>query len=115
MRLNLPILQAAYELLAATEPFIKWNLPDGEDVTFKVAKTPRDYGWYNKHPGTAHLIAISGASVDLLPTLLETMAHEMIHLHEHQIGLRNKYHGRSFYKLVNDVCDAHPNFDRKRF
>lgn len=107
-------LRAAYDFLATTPPFNKWNLPDGDDITFRVAKDRTLFGWHDKRRGKPHLIAISEYLVGQITTLMETMSHEMIHLHEERSCIRGN-HGPAFKKFAEQVCKIHTCFDRKRF
>ena len=116
MPLNLTpdVLRAAYDYLNATRPFVRWNLPDGDDVVFRVVRTPNLYAWYERKRGR-HLIAVSRSSVGHTPTLIETMAHEMIHLHEEANGAKTRgEHSAAFKRWAVQVCAVH-GFDPKRF
>lgn len=109
-------LRAAYDYLNTTPPFNRWNLPDGEDVNFKVAKDPHNYAWHDKRKGKRHLLVVSQANVGHTQTLLESVAHEMIHVHEEHAGAgtRGVEHSRAFGKWAGQVCKIH-GFDPKRF
>ena len=116
LKLTPHVLQQAYELLSATEPFSRWNLPDSDDVKFTVAKDKTCFGWHVKGHGSPHTIAISTAKVGTLFVLLATMAHEMVHMHEFQIGLRGKAENTiAFKKFAAQVCKSHTCFDLKSF
>jgi len=109
------LLRATYALLNETPPFSKWNLPDADDVAFHVAKGKAAYGrhW---HDGVQHHLEISSGLNGSLRTLIETMAHEMIHVHERQAGtaVSGVAHSRAFQKWASQVCKAH-GFDPKPF
>lgn len=109
------VLRAAYDYLATTPPFDKWNLPDGDDVTFRVARDPQLFGWCDRKRGR-WLIAISETTVGHTATLLETMAHEIVHMHEDGTGAgRGKgQHSAAFKKWAAQVSQIH-GFDPKRF
>ena len=112
--LNPEILEQAYEYVRATPPFCKWNLPDGEDVVFRVVWDPTRRGWYNKIKGR-HVIAVSSRCTGHTSSLIETMAHEMIHLHQESAGMENgAQHNAAFLKLAAQVCKVH-GFDPKLF
>jgi hypothetical protein len=108
-------LRAAYAFLNETPPFSRWNLPDADDVDFKVARTATHFGWYTVN-GNNHLIAVSCAPVRDTQTLLATMAHEMIHVHERQAGACRSgvQHGAAFRRWAAQVCRIH-GFDPKDF
>ena len=106
------MLEAAYELLRATPPFNRWKLPHADDVEFHVTTSPH-HDAICCEPGGIH---VSGALHSYLPGVLQTMAHEMIHLyHMRQNTFRqDAAHGEAFRKAVRQVCRYH-GFDPKRF
>jgi len=116
LRLTPELLEAAYDLLCHTAPFDRWNLPAGEDVDFKVIRTDDkrgDYFWCAKRK--QHVIRISSKCIGTLANLVETMAHEMIHLHEKASGFATSAeHSAAFRKLAAQVCKAH-RFDPLAF
>lgn len=112
LKLNPEILRCAYQFLVETSPFRTWNLPDGEDVTFKVVNDPSLYGWHEKKRGK-HTIAISHRVVGHTHTLMGAMAHELIHLHQSNSGMPLS-HGEAFQKLSAAVSKVH-GFDPKAF
>lgn len=107
-------LRAAYDYLATTPPFNKWNLPDGEDVAFRVVRSTADQGWYTRE-GKKHVIGISSRLVGHTISLIGVMSHEMIHLHmAHScVGPWDK-HTAAFKKMGERVCKIH-GFDPKYF
>lgn len=108
-------LRSLYDFLATTPPFSKWNLPDGEDVIFRVLRRPDRFGQY-QWTGNKHTIGISTACVGQTATLVQTMAHEMIHLHEEHNGACSPgaIHSAAFRKWAAQVCRIH-GFDEKAF
>jgi hypothetical protein len=115
LKLTRDNLRAAYAYLSETEPFSRWNLPDADDVTFKVARSAAYFGWHT-FDGSHHVIAISGATVHDTATLLATMAHELIHVHEHHAKQCRRAGGHSiaFHRWAAQVCRAH-GFEPKGF
>jgi hypothetical protein len=112
--LNHYVLAAAYDYLAATEPFCRWNLPEGEDVAFKVIRDRQRCGSYQR-VGDTHTISISAAAIGHTTSLMQIMAHEMIHLHEEAAGMVTPAeHSAAFRKLAAVVCRFH-GFDPKMF
>ena len=108
-------LQAAYDFLSTTEPFNKWNLPEGDDVVFSVIRDPKLRGYYifeNKR----HRIYVSASTIGHTQNLIGVMAHEMIHLHEQEAGMcrQDVEHSAAFKKLAARVCKIH-GFDPKLF
>ena len=111
------VLAAAYAFVAATEPFRRWNLPDSEDVKFQVISSTKNFAHYRWDGG--HTIAVSSRSVGHAATLIEKMAHEVIHLHLEATGMESRskdpnVHNMAFRKLAADVCRIH-GFDPKAF
>lgn len=104
-------LRAAYAFLDETPPFNRWNLPDAEDVIFRVVRTPAMHGWHNYLEGK-HQIGISRPKSTL--NLIMTMAHEMVHVREWQLKVRGPAHGAAFQKLAWQIC-GHHNFDPTTF
>jgi hypothetical protein len=115
LRITADLLRATYDMLNCCAPFDKFNLPDGEDVTFRVIKDKTLYGWYQQD-GDQHVIAVSSAKCGHLFTVVMTMAHEMVHLIQRESGMdvKRSFHGPAFQKLATKVCD-HLGFDPKMF
>lgn len=107
-------LRAAYNYFCETPPFNKWNLPDGDDVEFRVVRDRSLFGWHS-FDGEKHIIAVSSSTVGHSMTLLRTMAHEMVHVHERRTGSCNSVgHSAAFKRWSEQVCTAH-GFDPKGF
>jgi len=111
-------LAAAYDYLRTTPPFSRWNLPDSEEIIFSVSKTSRDFGWY-RFDGKRHCINASTGKIGQTNTLMEFMAHEMVHLHLEQTGVESRRgtpytHNAAFKRFAAQACKAH-GFDPKAF
>lgn len=119
MKLTPDLLASAYSMLRETAPFDGWDLPDADDVRFRVLKTTRLYG-----DAVATLrgrtrvaenwqIRLSEGKHSRLSGVLETMAHEMVHVHLREIGCHSdsSHHGPAFQACAKQVTDAHPEFD----
>lgn len=111
-------LAAAYDYLKSTPPFSKWNLPESDEVLFKVTRVR---GWFGRYRwnGKKHTIEVSSASIGQTQTLLRYMAHEMVHLHLEDIGMESRTggpntHNAAFRVLAAHVCKVH-GFDPKAF
>lgn len=112
------MLAAAYTYLTSTPPFSCWNLPDAEDIEFKVSRRGGEFGRYQWN-GRRHAISMSTKSIGQTATLLQYLAHEIIHLHLEIIGAESKspnpdVHNEAFRKLAAKVCRIH-GFDPKAF
>lgn len=103
------LIEHAYELLRATQPFKKWKLPPADALGFKVTAQGDRYGHYNDGKPQGHWphIAISTVHVKDLKTLLEVLAHEMVHIRQGQLGRDVADHGRVFKRLAAQVCKRH--------
>lgn len=112
LKLTPEILAAGYDFLRTTPPFDRWNLPESEDVTFRVIKDAAVFGLHDVVNGK-HRIAVSNRNVGHTDTLIAVVAHEMIHLHQDQCGLR-RTHGGAFTRWADQVCRRH-GFDPRMF
>jgi hypothetical protein len=124
MELTPDVLRAAYNYLSETEPFNKWNMPDAEDIVFKVVnKGARN----NRMQGCVHTTIHSGDRCEFVidiserhhyhtVSLMLTMAHEMIHVHQRHncINRGKNSHDAAFKKYALEVCAAH-GFDPGQF
>lgn len=104
-------LQLAYEYLSACPPFDKWNMPDGDDIDFKVGRSRGEFGCYQQK--AKHTVIISSHLIGRTAALLETMAHEMIHIHQDRTGMPLT-HDLAFKRMAARVCTVH-GFDPKPF
>jgi hypothetical protein len=101
------ILRAAYDYLNAIPPISKWNLPDSEDIRFQVSRDKKTWGWDTFDPGcNKHCIAVSCRWVGHTHSLLLVMAHEIIHVHQRQLGL-SVSHAKSFHKFALQIANVH--------
>lgn len=115
LRLTPDVLRACYDFLNECEPFSHWALPDSDDITFKVARGKSCHGWYEFKNGK-HLIAISSGMVGHTSSLISTMSHEMIHVHESNAGAcrAGVEHSAAFQRWAAQVCGVH-GFDPMAF
>lgn len=115
--LSKEMLEAAYEFIISTPPFVRWNLPDAQDVIFRVTRDPGRRGHYRRDRYGRKEIAISSAAIGHTHSLMEVMAHEVLHLHEDQLGILYKTkaeHSGFFRKQAERICKYH-GFDPKLF
>lgn len=112
IRLTPDLIRAGYDLLAETEPFKKWNLPDSDEIKFRVYRSS-DYGSFQTD-GPDMTMCVSEKMVGHLSTLIETIAHEKIHVYQHITGMPMD-HGPGFRKLAALVCRHHREFDPRNF
>jgi hypothetical protein len=106
-----------YDYIRTTPPFRNWNLPEAEEVVFRVTRDPGRKGHYRRDRYGRREIAVSIASIGYTGSLAEVMAHEMIHLHEDMVGIlykSNAEHTRFFRRNAEIVCKFH-GFDPRLF
>jgi hypothetical protein len=104
---NMP---TAYEYLRSCEPLCRWKLPEADEVVFRVTRHKDRYGhqWGDQRaPGGE--IALSEVNIGSSDKLLEKMAHEMIHHHQHLRGTETAgtQHNAEFKRLARAVCAVH--------
>ena len=86
LRLTPDMLAAAYDFLRATPPFKSWKLPEAEEVGFHVVRDTKIFADFGMDEAGIPLIRVSEARNGHAVTLLATMGHEMIHLHQVRLG-----------------------------
>lgn len=106
-------LAAGYELLRASPPFCRWNLPKSDAVRFRVLRTRTKFGDYCPIP--VDTFRVSAGTVSQLEGMLIVLAHEIVHLRLKRMGAKNwDKHGEEFLKLSAAVCKVH-GWDVKGF
>jgi hypothetical protein len=116
--LTTEMMAAGYDFLATTPPFSGWNLPDAEDVVFKLSRGEREFGFY-RWDGERHTITASVKAIGYTVTLMRFLSHEMIHLYLEKMGWESvgggpNTHNAAFRKFASQVCKYH-GFDPKAF
>lgn len=101
MHLTPARLAAVYDCLRAFPPFESWRLPESDEVEFSVGVRVEEFGWYAMRNGQ-HTIEVSGVLVNDWQTLVETVAHEMVHLHQARSGPVD--HDCEWRRLAGRVC-----------
>lgn len=117
LKLTVEMLRAAYDYVRTTPPFNRWNLPPSEVVTFKIGRMADIRGLHVYEFDTdKHSITISEVCVGRTSSLMEAMAHEMVHVHQQAAKTpgRRSEHGAEFRKFAARVCKYH-GFDLKLF
>jgi len=114
LHLTPEILAGAYTFLRGTPPFNRWKLPPAHNLKFKVTGSKEVEGLYDDKNGKATPeLHVSKHFVGKPWSLLETMAHEMVHVHLFAKGVR-KHHGPEFRRCAKRICDIH-GFDPAKF
>lgn len=98
-----------WDALILTPPFIKWNLPQAEDILFTPYKKPFEYGYYRRLKGHSTEFEIGiGPKIGHLITLFGMLGHEAVHMHLDLRGWNNGGdHGPTFRKCWREVCRYH--------
>jgi hypothetical protein len=111
-------LENAYEYLRATLPFRRMNLPHADNLVFRVMGARDRYGHFKgriKDNSDLNEIGLSQTKVHSTDVLMATMAHEMIHLHQHEKGSCTRgVHNGQFQRIAARVCRIH-GFDPETF
>ena len=111
-------LENAYEYLRTTPPFRGMNLPHADNLVFRVMNARDRFGHFRGRFKTVpdwNEIGVSIHSVNSTDLLMATMAHEMIHLFQHENGSATRTaHNAEFERIAARVCRIH-GFNRETF
>ncbi len=111
----MPLVEATYELLRMTKPFVRWRLPEADDISFSIIRNPSNRGEFYMSAQGVPTLAVNEHYHHTLHELTKTVAHEMCHLYEHLHGRRRDvHHGAWFNSAADKVCRVH-GFDRGAF
>lgn len=114
MHLTPDILEANYKQLCLTLPFRRWRMPHPDIIEFRVLITRDRHAHHRAYTDSSgHEIAVSTGKVTTLDGLTQAMAHEMVHIRQDQLGMRDK-HGAGFKRMAALVCRRH-GFDIAKF
>lgn len=109
------MVETAYELLRLSPPFKRWRLPHPDEIAFHVTAIKGRAQADHTHDGTRHIIRINPTRHHTLTSMVATLAHEMVHMREYEMGLRaDVLHGATFQRMADQVCRYH-SFDRGQF
>jgi len=107
-------LAGVYDLLRATKPFHRWGLPSRDAIRFRTYRSKAERGTLERD-GEQVVLSVSELSNGHLYSVIETIAHEMVHLRLLRLGVKSwERHGARFDHLAKAVCAAH-GFDPKAF
>jgi hypothetical protein len=111
-------LENAYEYLRATLPFRRMDLPHADNLVFRVMGARDRFGHFKgriKDNTDLNEIGMSQRAVHSTEILMATMAHEMIHLYQHEKGgCTRGVHNAQFKRIAARVCRIH-GFDLESF
>ena len=112
LQINRKTMVAVYEMLCEFPPYNRWQLPKSKDVKFEAKIIKEAYGYYDSDP---HTIIISKNLNPTLHDLVNTMAHEMVHMRLNDSGFKSwDLHSFKFKKVAKQVCDR-LGFNEKEF
>jgi hypothetical protein len=108
-------LRAIYELLQEFAPFDKWDLPESSLVTFELL-AGKDHAEYSVDDRDRMCIAVNPDTHITLAQLVESVAHEMVHLRQDMLDRlpAKEPHNGEFRRWAKAVCKA-LGFDVQRF
>ncbi len=108
------IIRTAYEYLRSTMPFKRWKLPIADEVEIRVIIHKTLLGQWCKT--SHHIIKINNKYIGTTLNLLQTIAHEMIHIAQDiaKKDSKNIEHNKDFYRRLSLVAKYH-GFDPKWF
>ena len=107
MKLTPELLAAAYTFLRSAEPFKAWKMPESGEIVFKVVGDPKKYADFSVESGVP-VIRVSEKMHRHTETILMTLAHEAIHLHQFRKKLdRGGMHNADFRRRAKRVCAIH--------
>ncbi len=102
MKITSDDLSKIYDLLVVLPPFKSLNLPCSATVAFEVNRSRMMQGEYDGDP---HTIKVSSFFCETWNDVIETVAHEMVHLVCERSGHHNHPdHDKQFRKLAREVC-----------
>lgn len=106
MRLTPAILRSTYAFVRSTLPFSRWHLPEADEVEFHVLRKTDVMGDCFVNPD---IIRLSERRMSFTAKIVETMAHEMVHLYidRHRLAPAASNHGAEFRRRWRQVCKHH--------
>lgn len=110
--------EAAYNFLKTTPPFKRWRLPSSNKIEWIITRNKTYMGrctsYSDKHD--KFTIEISLVKCTNTESLIETIAHEMVHMRQRiSKGFRKELgHGGDFSRMADQVCQKH-GFNRDYF
>jgi hypothetical protein len=106
---------ATWDMLRSVPPISRWNLPPADEVEFRTPQRADVHGEWTRIIDGHHIVTISSRTNGHLITLIQTVAHEMIHAHQDIKGTSTRaQHNAQFRRLAAQVC-RHLGFDEKAF
>lgn len=112
--LNEKFLKELYSAFLQAPPFCNIHMPPVDEMYFFVVDDKTILGAAHKSRKDAYQLQISRTTQTHLETVIETVLHEMVHLHFLYRGFTDHGHDRKFRTLANKVCEVY-HLDKKTF
>lgn len=101
-------VKATYTWLKTFPPFNKWRLPNPEKLNFSVESLKSRWADYDPETKT---LRVSSARVSTYHSLIQAVAHEMIHVKEDLAGRWSDKHDTVYFKSRCKTICKHWGFD----
>jgi hypothetical protein len=102
-----PRIKAIYTMLRLLPPFCRWGLPEPDAIKFTICNGTH-HGMYSVDEKDRINIEINPYTHITLFMLTMTIAHEMVHIRQDQLGQlpnsESKQHNKAFQRLARMVC-----------
>lgn len=100
-------LRAVYAMLREFPPFNRWGLPPADQVKFELIEPP-DLAEFSEDDDGRLTIAINPLKHVWLYQIIESVAHEAVHMRQHMLDRLpvsdTKHHNKEFDKMAWQVC-----------
>lgn len=105
-------LRKLYNCFITLPPFNEYKMPQGHKVTFEVINDNEVFGWFINDPPRIIIDSIMNKTSQ---QLIETLLHEMIHLHLWYTKHNDfDQHDKKFKEIAKKVCKIY-NYNLKEF
>ncbi len=104
MKVNVHLIRQCYAHLRELPPFDRWALPSPDQVEFGIL-VGRDHAVY--HNDGMHRIAVNDLTHTTHEQVMQTVAHEMVHLHQELVGrlpFKKDPHNADFRRWARLIC-----------
>ncbi len=104
MKVTVHLIRQCYTHLRELPPFDRWSLPTAERVEFGIL-VGKDHAIYERDG--PHRICVNDLTHTTHQQVMETVAHEMVHLRQELLGrlpLRKDPHNADFRRMARAIC-----------
>lgn len=105
------LIVSMYSMLRDCPPFRGWKLPEADDIEFRTSRRKDAHGEHiEKTPptrGARYTIMVSTEKNGHLNTILQSLAHEMVHLAQAIARVPRRYEAhdnQDFVRRARQVC-----------